>query len=365
MNDLAEELARARSSIDVRWSEERAERIARGARTRLRIRRGAGVAVGALVVLVAVAGGARLWRAQSPAPDGLTVRFSDGSTASRREPTAVVLERSSAPRLEVVELARGAATFEVVANPARVFRVEVGPVVVEVLGTRFTVERFESAVTVAVERGRVRVTGPQGDSELVGGERGEFSFAPSRTLAAPEVEAPAAPSSLRPRAAAPHALMPASSGTSRSWKALAEDGDYDGAYALLHGSPGITVRDEAAELFLEADVARLSHHPADAIAPLRRLVERHPSDARAPLAAFTLGSVLLELGSPREAGDAFVEAQRLDPDGPMAEDAQAREVEALSRAGEVQRARARAEAYVKAYPNGRRIRAVRRFGNLE
>ncbi|HNF98185.1 MAG TPA: tetratricopeptide repeat protein, partial [Pseudomonadota bacterium] len=112
--------------------------------------------------------------------------------------------------------------------------------------------------------------------------------------------------------------------------------------------------------------ARLSHHPADAVAPLSRLLREHATDPRAPLAAFTLGRVLLdELGRPREAAQSFLRVQELDPDGPLSQDALAREVEAWSRAGEQGVAHSRAEEYVRRYPTGRRLRSVRRYGDLD
>ena len=92
------------------------------------------------------------------------------------------------------------------------------------------------------------------------------------------------------------------------------------------------------DLLLAGDVARLSGHAAAAVAPLSRAVTLHPGDPRAPLAAFTLGRVHLEdLGAPRDAAIAFARARELAPDGPLAEDALAREVEAWSRAGEAER----------------------------
>jgi transmembrane sensor len=366
MSDLPNKVGRARESIDVRWTDERAQRIEQGARTMERKQRRTRAVAAGLVVILAATGAAVAIATRRPAPvqDVLTVHFTDGSTARRADAATVVVETSSAPQLEVAQLEHGAATFDVVRNPARIFRVQVANVTVEVLGTHFLVERTEASAWVSVESGRVRVTSVQGQTELLPGDRREFPFAIAAAVeeapieVAPVVKAPShkAPA---PRHASAHAAV------SNEWKLLAEDGDYDGAYNALHGPSANPVRDDAAELFLAADVARLSHHPADAVGPLRTLISRHGDDARAPLAAFTLGNVLLELGSPREAAAAFVEAQRLDPQGPMAEDALAREVEALSRAGDVHSARVRAESYVGRYPDGRRIRAVRRFGNLE
>ena len=74
--------------------------------------------------------------------------------------------------------------------------------------------------------------------------------------------------------------------------------------------------------------------------------------------------LLDELGRPREAAESFQHAQQLDPTGPLAQDALAREVEAWSRAGEPARARACAQQYLKSYPSGRRTNSVRHFGEL-
>lgn len=155
-----------------------------------------------------------------------------------------------------------------------------------------------------------------------------------------------------------------------AWKARASEGDFVAAYRLAYEpGAGETPRHEAltpGDLLLLADVARLSRHPSDAVPPLTRLLREHTRDPRAPLAAFTLGRVQLdELGRPREAAESFRRAEDLDPDGPLAQDALAREVEAWSRAGETGRARERASAYVHRYPSGRRLRSVRQYGALD
>jgi len=255
----------------------------------------------------------------------------------------------------VVEIARGGARFVVSRNPQRVFRVEAGDVAVEVLGTRFSVYREAGRARVDVEEGRVLVRWAGGSSERRSGESGLF---PPERLP----PAKATNGSLEvPRRAQRSVGAPAP-----TWRDLAQEGDFDKAYEALARRGAPTVRDEPAELLLAADVARLSHHSGEAVAPLERLLTDHAADPRAPLAAFTLGRVLLEeLGQPLQAARAFARAERLAPDGPLAQDAIAREVEAWSRAGDAFAARTRAEEYVKRYPDGRRLRAVRRFGGLE
>ncbi|HZJ65392.1 MAG TPA: hypothetical protein VFD36_17900, partial [Kofleriaceae bacterium] len=151
---------------------------------------------------------------------------------------------------------------------------------------------------------------------------------------------------------------------SSTWRDDASRGDYPAAWAELARTGAST--DTMTDLLLAADVARMSGHAGAAVASLARSLELHADDARAPLAAFTLGRVQLEdLGAPRAAALAFARAIELAPEGPLAEDALAREVEAWSRAGETEIARARALTYTQRYPDGRRARAVRRFGGLE
>ena len=102
---------------------------------------------------------------------------------------------------------------------------------------------------------------------------------------------------------------------------------------------------------LAADRARLAGHAEQGAELLRKLLREHPDDPRAPLAAFTLGRLLLtELGRPAEAAAAFAQVRRLSPHGAFAEDALAREVEALGKAGLAADARARADEYQRLYP---------------
>lgn len=186
-------------------------------------------------------------------------------------------------------------------------------------------------------------------------------------LAAPEPTAAAAVSA----GATQPATLPPPVAPTPDWKARASEGDFATAYRLAYepAAPGEAQRQEGlgpGDLLLLADVARLSRHPAAAVPPLVRLLREHGSDPRAPLAAFTLGRVQLDdLGRPREAAESFRRAEDLDPNGPLAQDALAREVEAWSRAGETGRARERASAYVQRYPNGRRLRSVRQYGALD
>lgn len=383
---LLEQLKQVRPLLEPQWTPERAEAVRRKmaiTRRKRQVRR-AGLSV--LALLVAVGVGALLWRSPSDAPlADVTVAAVSPETRWSRGPTE--------PGLESVALEQGGAWFNVERKPSRVFRVSAGPVDVDVLGTRFLVERKDQRVHVAVDHGRVRVRWPQGSRELTAGQSAWFPPLPEPApspeppplpqspapVPQPELEpqptpvAPPAPVQpgehhpVRPRQPLPEPpeARPLLPEPPKSWQQLAQEGDFDRAWEALERER-VSLRDDPAELLLVADVARLSRHAEMALPPLSQVVERHPDDPRAPLAAFTLGRVLLEeLGRPREAAAAFAQARALSPTAPLAEDALAREVEAYSRAGDTARARTLAEDFMRLYPAGQRLRAVRHFGGLE
>jgi transmembrane sensor len=234
---------------------------------------------------------------------------------------------------------------------------------VRVLGTRFAVQELAGGQTkISVDRGKVQVEWLGGSRVLVAGESGAFPPpVAERELAAgltpPEPEAPAV---REPVAAAPRA--PRAEPSAQSWRDYALKGDYEKAYADLNQRGRGAVRDEPADLMLAADVARLSSHPGETVAPLRKLCDVYPSDKRAPVAAFTLGRVLLDdLGRATEAAAVFEKARVLWPTGPLAEDALAREIEAWKRAGNGERMRALADQYLRQYPSGRHAADFRKI----
>jgi len=241
-------------------------------------------------------------------------------------------------------LRAGGARFSVPHDEGRPFVVTAGAVTIEDLGTTFTV-RFTAAdrVKVAVEEGRVRVRAGETDTEVSAGAA---------------LEVPAGPVAGAAKQQRPARAVAA------SWRPLAERGQYEEARSALRNAGPSAVRNDTPDLLLAADAARLSGHPAEAVPYLERVVHGHSHDPRAGLAAFTLERVLLdELGRPNEAADAFALARSFG--GPLAEDALAREVEAASRGGDVTRSRDLALLYRRLYANGRRAKAVSRFGGLD
>jgi transmembrane sensor len=251
-------------------------------------------------------------------------------------------------------LRAGKARFVVAHDEAHPFRVRAGSLLIEDLGTVFTVAVTpDGAVAVEVQEGSVRVRRGSTAIDVATGQRRDFpADAQGSAQAADDAGA-----------GEPAPSGPTTAPTVAPWRRLAESGRYDDAYNALQAAGSSAVRDDTAELLLAADAARLGGHPADAVPYLERVVRGHGRDPRASLAAFTLGRVLLdELGRPAEAADAFAHARGAG--GALAEDALAREVEAFSRAGDSTRARELALEYMRAYPKGRRAPAVAKFGGL-
>jgi transmembrane sensor len=327
-NDIARRLDEARGHMQVQWSDERAASAEKGMHRKRRRRTAVRVGASAVVAVALVLGAVTLFKPSSAVAPAPVIAVAPAPVPAEVETTRVDAKRT---RYTV----------------RKHHVVRAGVVEVQATNARFMMEQTDS-VHLYVEEGELTVRWPGGEEVLTAGDEGWY---PPPVVEEPE-PAPATPNK-RPRAK--HA----------AWKRLAEAGDFTAAYDELRKTKA-TVRDEPAELLLSADVSRLSHHPAEAVAPLQQVLARHASDPRAPLAAFTLGRVLLEeLGRPGEAGDAFARARVLAPKGPLADDALAREVEARSRAGDMGKARTLAEEYLRKLPDGPRARLVRHHGGLE
>jgi len=349
--------------IQPQWTERRAAQVRAAIERRVRRRRAARWAMAtSSLILAGYLGFVLLAR---PNPAELAIRKPASAEISRTpstpaEPTAtpltadteLVVDPQGAGRAFV--LRRGSARFVVTHDERRPFRVRVGPLVVEDLGTIFSVARLsEHELNVAVEEGHVAVLCEDSRAEIGRGQQRTF------TCPAAEEHARDTPAS----APAPTTPKVVDRQAAPAWRMLAERGRYREAYDSLRGASEPPVRDETHELLLAADTARLSGHSGEAVPYLRRVLVRHGNDPRAHLAAFTLGRVLLdELARPAEAAEAFERARA--PRGPLAEDALAREIEAWARAGDAQRAHGMALEYQRSYPQGRRMRAVAKFGGL-
>jgi hypothetical protein len=240
-------------------------------------------------------------------PESTVTALSDGTNVAR------VGERAYA-------LHAGGARFVVAHDASHPFTVRARDVVIEDVGTVFTVAYTPAdRIVVEVESGSVRIHSGLAITDLGAGQRIEVAA----------TVAPDAPAALSPVAPAP----------------IVAKHDVDVVGALLRA----------------ADSSRAEGRPEDAVQPLRTVMREHASDARAGVAAFTLGRLLDELHQPSEAADAFASARLRG--GPMAEDALAHEVMARARAGEVDKARVLADEYLRLHPQGDRAREVSKFGS--
>jgi len=287
MTDLVERITQVRSRVGPRWTAARERAVLfqierRSERRRLTIR--ALIAVTAALVLVALGrtaylelGRREVVRVAAKAPgegrDLLGLRDGTQVTAlqSGTRIEAVELSESAV----TVQLALGAAHFDVAHREGRVFRVKARDVTVTVLGTAFTVELLPQAVRVRVERGRVDVSWPGGHRQLVPGEEVVAEHdqaaierrsaepaaevqprtpedapveAPGLDAASetPTVEAPSAPQAL-PAPARVSTQQP-------SWRTLAQEGDYAGAFTKMNAE-GAVVRDEPGDLLFATSAA--------------------------------------------------------------------------------------------------------------
>jgi transmembrane sensor len=253
-----------------------------------------------------------------------------------------------------------AATFDRITRARRARRVGAGALALAASGA------VAAFAIVSQHRGPETVAAVAPLAAPVVSRPGAVAEAPPAREARPVEGAPVAPGPARAAAAVKVSRVDVKiAGERLRFRQQVAQRQYAAAYRSLVAAPGMA--DHSAEdLMLAADAARLSGHPAEAVPYLQKLLREHARDARAPLAAFTMGRILLaQLARPAEAADAFALTRRLAPEGALAADALAREVEAAAGAGDAGRARARAQEYVSKYPSGRRAEAVRRAGGLE
>ena len=251
-------------------------------------------------------------------PAGTRVVLSDGSSIqlgpdARLDP----VESSASSFIAVLE--HGDASFDVIPGGPRRWQIECGLATVEVVGTRFSCARGPHGLRVSVERGVVLVRGERVVNHvrrLTAGESMEIldeSAGPAAGKpAAGEGAAAPAPAVAEAPAPAENAAVPRAAGP--TWRELARSGHHREAFATL-GTQGIrreVKRLGIADLFALADVARLSGHPAEAVAPLQRIVDGFSADRQAPLAAFALGRLQLDdLNQPHAAAASFSRALEL------------------------------------------------------
>lgn len=313
-------------------------------------------------------------RADQPA----RVDLADGSRITMQKGSALQPLLSTASRFEIL-LTEGVAEFDVVPNGPRRWIIQAGLATVEVVGTKFRVERAKDAVKVFVHHGIVLVRSKQLTNQvqrLTDGQALEVRRPAESAEAAegtmvfelePDLE-PETASVARPKAGPVAAASELQKRRAR-WRAHAREGRYQAAFNALgrNGLKAEVRRAPTVERLLElADVARLSGHPRDAVAPLERILEKHSGSGHAALAAFTLGRLWLEqVKQPAKAAGAFERAIRMRPPHALLADCHARLVEAHSRAGDKQAAARAANRYRRLFPRGRHLSELDRWTDAQ
>ena len=292
--------------------------------------------------------------------EGDTVqRFADDSSLRLAQGSSLRLVENTASEVSF-SLGRGRVRFDIRPGGPRRWRVRSDGVTVTVLGTCFTMEKKDAQTTVAVARGKVLVRdeGAGQDRVLTAGESVTIGHAADDTGPRPEIAGPETLPSPEPPTMSETVASPIKKTEARraEWRVHAEAGDFEEAYAEL-GAEGVATLTRKTtsvdELFKLADVARLSGHPSDAVAPLTAVIDDFPTDPRAGLAAYTLAKLYLEpLASPQKAFRTFDRAVELGLPAVLLEAAYFKKAEALFQISRPLGEWA-AEEYFKRYPTGR------------
>jgi transmembrane sensor len=305
-----------------------------------------------------------------------TLKLAEGSKVMVADNSGIALQSADAKEVLLV-LDHGRALFDVEKNPGRRFIVKADGVEVRVIGTRFTVQREGTKVSVNVERGIVEVR----DGETV--QRLEKGASWTRTpvvvgavedepveeeVAEEEVVEPNTPT----RSTPVKKKRPVRTGGKKKLVAAKEAdeppaitapvAEEDEPLAKPPESPLPNqmkpVEPTAAEMFAAAMRARSDGKPKEAIVGFQQVCERWPSSAYAPMSAFEWGRLALDTqGDPRQAARAFERTLELATSASLIEDALARLTEAYARFDVGSCRRVQAE-YLKRFPDGPHVRAV-------
>jgi transmembrane sensor len=287
--------------------------------------------------------------------------FDDGSRVDLSRDTRLDVLESNGHAFELAQR-RGTAEFEVRPGGPRVWRIECAGVTVEVVGTHFTITRGLGSVQVSVARGAVLVRGervpdrvirlgagqslavPLGDSPPDRQSKSDPLAPGPSVISAPRVRTAPRPGPTNALQGAPGEVQPESAPS-----------------AVAPPAPPVTFDTSLAA----ADAARRESRFADAARILEEAVSTYAIDPRVAIAEFSLGRLYLDsLGDAPRAASRFT---RSIADGrlprTLQEDAQARLVEALARAGDSAGAEMAATRYRLAYPAGRRAADVERWAS--
>jgi transmembrane sensor len=273
----------------------------------------------------------------------------------------------SSPRTVALALRTGRVRFDVRPRGPRAWRIDCGAFAVEVVGTKFVLERGREGLRVEVLHGAVLVRGegiPDGVQRLDAGQSLHARAPVAQAAGAVQAPRDARRPILLPLttlvADAPgevaqetEPLLPQRS-VRRRQRAAASDNRHRAADNRRRAADnGHRASDNVEALFREADKARLEGRLADAVVALRRILERHVDDSRAALAGFALGRLQLSaLKQPELAARHFQLALALGLPAALSEDAHVKLAEAHEKAGDHAAACSAWSDYARRFPQG-------------
>ena len=316
---------------------------------------------------------------------GIELRFNEGSKFALTPGTRGRL-RTLTPEGTHFELDHGTASFQITPNPERQWWIEVGPFLISVRGTDFTVvwDPATEHLEVKLRRGRVSVSGPSAGEDVVlrPGQnlsvnlaRGETAItdATADTIVrdADQADARPAPAASSPFFAVPSAIRAAPVGLAsagagpqgeRRFKQALASGKWDRILADVdREGVDASVRTLASDdLFALADAARYRRRLDVARAALLAERERFPNSPRSIDALFFLGRVDEARAGGRDAAvkryDEYLERA---PAGTYASEALGRKLILVKELAGPEAARAIAADYLRRFPGGSYAEAAR------
>ncbi len=322
----------------------------------------------------------------------VVLRFAEGSRITLA-PTSRARIASTSHKGASLVLETGQAFLEIERRPGAEWTVVSGPYSVSVGGTAFSVawDPTNGTFEVKMVNGHVVVHGPgiEQGIELSGvqhllvrdprhGELAAPSSLPSEQpvaekdpetvgepgsgaiTGAPSTEIPrSAPSTPGPGSASKPSVSynPAPDSPAPSpetWTVLAGRGEFKRIVeqAEERGVDGVLQSAGLAELWAFADASRITGRGAYARRALLAVRDRFAGSQRAASAAFLLGRMSDDGGSPAGAVKWYDQYLAEAPGGTFAPEAQGRRMVALKRSGNQEAGRRSAEAYLRMYPNG-------------
>jgi len=286
-----------------------------------------------------------------------------------------------------VLLEAGRAKVDVVHRLHAEWKFTSGPYTIRVVGTSFAVSWEPTSGTLEIDMfsGAVVVRGPGIESgiEVAGSQRFVTSSAP-KVEAAPALSASAGESSDMALGSGDLSSAVAQSGGGKSsspvrekageaavgsvgivpsrplpvapesWSALAATGQHQRVLDAAEGRGIDAVLSGATEADLSAlaDAARYTGRTELARRSLLALRTRFPGTLRAEAAAFLLGRMMDDAGSPRAAVEWYERYLAEAPQGKFGAEVLGRRMIALRRIGEVEACRSAAKDYLRRFPSG-------------